>query len=64
MDVPSGPGGTSRTLDNNGAWQPNALNSHRTMLSTTANPTDGLRFDDDASHRRPIGSSQGFCCGF
>jgi len=27
------------------------------MLSTTANPTDGLRFDDDAVHRRQIGSS-------
>jgi hypothetical protein len=38
------------------AWLPNALNRHGSMLSTTANPTFGLRFDDDAPHRRPIGS--------
>jgi len=30
------------------AWQPNALIRRSAMLSTTVNPTDGLRFDGDA----------------
>jgi hypothetical protein len=32
---------------------------HGAMLSTTANPTDGLRFDGDAKLRRTISSSRG-----
>src|SRR3979490_2647914 len=33
------------------AWLATPLIRPPAMLSTTANPTDGLRFDDDAVHR-------------